>query len=81
MNYNLFRNVLHGKQYESPSVDKMSKSFQLNCDGFLEVSKKMVCKIKVKYRFGNFKLDLRVIISMSPWIIDFCWYYRSVGSK
>ncbi|KAL4132827.1 hypothetical protein QTP88_009918 [Uroleucon formosanum] len=30
------KNVLHGKQYESPSVDKMSKSFQLNCDGFLE---------------------------------------------
>jgi len=43
INYNLFRNVLHGKQYESPSIDKMPKSFQLTPDGFLEVSKKLLC--------------------------------------
>jgi len=57
---------LHGKQYESPSIDKTSKSFQLNPDGFLEVSKKLVCQLKVKKQFGDFKYDLRVIITMSP---------------
>lgn len=41
INYNLFRNELHSKHYESPSIiDKTSKTFQLNSDGFLEVSKK-----------------------------------------
>lgn len=48
MNYYLLRNVLHSKQYESPSIDTTSKSFQLTPDGFLEVSKKLVCQIKVK---------------------------------
>jgi len=38
INYNIFRNVLHSNQYESPSIDKTSKSFQFNTDDFLEVS-------------------------------------------
>jgi len=66
INYNLFRNVLHGKQYESPSIDKTSKSFQLTPDAFLEVSKQLVCQIKVKKRFGDFKYDLRVNNEIGP---------------
>ncbi|XP_025202077.1 adenomatous polyposis coli homolog isoform X2 [Melanaphis sacchari] len=31
-------NVLRSKQYKSPSIDKMSKTLQLNSDGFIESS-------------------------------------------